>query len=85
MDHRNLNHNKLTLAAIDNLLSRGTLPDWAPLVYAIEADPFGPVAESVLKVCRSHKIYGISVLFPSFIEAARSAAQTSPSQEPAQE
>jgi hypothetical protein len=44
-------HEELTLAAIEDILARGSLPDWAPLVRAIEADPHGEVEEKTLRIC----------------------------------
>lgn len=45
MKHRNLNHEQFTTAAIHDILARGKLPDWMPLIIAIRDDPFGEVAE----------------------------------------
>ena len=71
MKHRHLNHEGFTLAAIEDILDRGTLPDWAPLVRAIKADPFGEVAEKTLRICAARDIYGSSKLFRRLIETAR--------------
>ena len=71
MEHRNLNHNGFTLAAIDNILERGELSDWLPLLNAIENDPFGEVADKTLKICNEHDIYGSSIVFKRFVENAR--------------
>jgi hypothetical protein len=71
MKHRHLNHETFTLAAIEDILSRGSLPDWAPLVREIEADPFGAVAEKTLRVCEAVDIYGSSKLFTRLVKAAR--------------
>jgi len=35
MKHRHLNHEAFTLAAIEDILSRGSMPDWAPLIETI--------------------------------------------------
>lgn len=37
MRHRNLTHEAFTWAAIEGILERGTMPDWEPLIAAIEA------------------------------------------------
>jgi len=71
MKHRHLNHEAFTLAAIEDILSRGSMPDWAPLIETIEADPFGETADKTLRVCRSTDIYGASKLFTRLVEAAR--------------
>jgi hypothetical protein len=74
MKHRHLNDHGFTLAAIDDILSRGTLPDWMPLLKAIDSDPTGPVAEKTLRICLNRDIYGASKLFARHIKAARAKA-----------
>ena len=71
MKHRHLNHEAFTLAAIEDILSRGSLPDWAPLIRNIKADPFGEVADKTLTVCRNTEIYGASKLFTRLVRSAR--------------
>lgn len=39
MEHRHLTHNELTLAAIDDIIERGTRSAWAELGVAVENDP----------------------------------------------
>jgi hypothetical protein len=51
MKHRHLVHEKFTAAAIEDILDRGRMPDWEPLIAAIEADPYGEIAETTLKLC----------------------------------
>ena len=74
MRHRHLNHDGFTLSAIEDILERGTVPDWAPLVREIKAEPFGDVAEKTLRVCAARDIYGSSKLFRRLIETARHPA-----------
>jgi hypothetical protein len=71
MRHRHLTHEAFTLAAIEDILARGSMPDWAPLVRAIEADPHGEVAEKTLRICTTRDIYGSSKLFNRLIQSAR--------------
>ena len=71
MKHRNLNHNKFTVAAIDNIIERGLIPDWAPLMKEIEKDPFGEIARKTLVVCENHEVYGGTAVFKKFIEQSR--------------
>lgn len=52
MYHRHLNHQELTLAAIDDIIARGKRPDWAALRTAMLADPL--VREKILRVCAAH-------------------------------
>lgn len=52
MLHRHLNHQTFTLAAIDDLIDRGQLGDWADLRRAVLDDP--ALAQKVLQVCGAH-------------------------------
>jgi len=52
MLHRHLNHLDFTLAAIDDVISRGKMGDWEDLRVAVIDDPH--VAEKVLRVCRPY-------------------------------
>lgn len=52
MLHRHLNHERFTLAAIDDVISRGRRRDWAELRRAALSDR--SVLEKVLRVCRAH-------------------------------
>lgn len=51
MLHRHLNHQDLTLAAIDDIISRGRLADWAELRHAVLSDD--AVLKKVEKICRN--------------------------------
>ncbi len=64
----------LGLAALDNLLDRGDLADWAPLARAVAAEPFGELAESVIQICDAHPMYGTSTLWKSWIATLRQPA-----------
>lgn len=52
MLHRHLNHQELTLAAIDDLIARGKRRDWVELRRAVLTDQ--KVLEKVLRVCHAH-------------------------------
>ena len=52
MIHRHLNHEGLSLAAIDDIISRGKRNDWEELRLAVLASP--GVWERIQKVCRAH-------------------------------
>ncbi|MBF0346014.1 MAG: hypothetical protein HQL06_17535 [Nitrospirae bacterium] len=69
MKHRHLVHEEFTVAAIEDILTRGQAPDWVPLVTVIKADPFGEVAEKTLKLCE-RPLFG-SPVFRRVIDAAR--------------
>ena len=49
MEHRHLNHQRFTLAAIDDVIARGKWQDWAALRQAALADP--AVLERIRRVC----------------------------------
>ncbi|MDR2452387.1 MAG: hypothetical protein LBE85_11625 [Candidatus Accumulibacter sp.] len=52
MLHRHLNHQRFTLAAIDDVISRGRWQDWAELRWAVLADR--PLLDKVERVCRPY-------------------------------
>ena len=52
MQHRHLNRQRLTLAAIDDIIARGKRRDWAELRRALLADPI--VSAEILRVCQAH-------------------------------
>jgi hypothetical protein len=52
MIHRHLNHQELSLAAIDDVISRGKRKDWEDLRVAILANPV--FLEKIQQVCRAH-------------------------------
>lgn len=52
MQHRHLNHERHTPAAIDDAITRGRWADWADLRLAVLADP--RLLERVAQVCRPH-------------------------------
>jgi hypothetical protein len=49
MPHRHLNHGRLTLAAIDDVIDRGQRESWASLLAAVDVSP--EVRSRVLRVC----------------------------------
>lgn len=52
MTHRHLNpSDELTLAAIDDIISRGKRPDWEALRRAVLAQP--ALWEKIVRVCRA--------------------------------
>jgi hypothetical protein len=52
MLHRHLNHQQLTLAAIDDIIARGRRPDWESLRRAVLADP--ALTQRIKQVCQPH-------------------------------
>ena len=52
MRHRHLNHQRYTLAAIDDVIARGRWADWADLRRAVHAET--PVLDRIERICRAH-------------------------------
>lgn len=52
MLHRHLNHQVLTLAAIDDVIDRGLRQDWAALRRAALQD--SGILQKIAKVCAAH-------------------------------
>ena len=52
MIHRHLNHQELSLAAIDDVISRGKRKDWEESRMAVLASP--GILQKVQRVCRAH-------------------------------
>lgn len=61
----------LPLAALDDVLDRGTIEDWRPLLRAIRSDPHGALAGRVLHLCARHEMFGTSRLLPVWIGTLR--------------
>lgn len=80
MIHRHLDYpdgtpvTALGEAALDDLLDRGDLGDWRPLARAIASDPFGELAERVLRLCDASPRYGTSPLWRALIARRRAMA-----------
>jgi hypothetical protein len=78
MRHRRLVEGTgLTPAAIDDILERGSPRDWCELRRVVDEEPFGRVADDVVRVCRGHAIYGASPLWLRYIEQLRARASVS--------
>lgn len=65
---------RLGLAALDDVLERGDLSDWQPVLAEIGRDPWGAVADRVLHLVDRHPMAGTSSLWRSWIEEQRSTA-----------
>ena len=53
MLHRHLNHDELTIAAIDDVIARGKRPDWLELQQAFLARP-AELRGKILAACKGH-------------------------------
>lgn len=79
MRHRHIDYPEdtpvelLRADAIDDILERGDLDDWAPIASAIARDPWGPMAAAILRLCEAHPMYGTSKLWPAYVAAKRAA------------
>ena len=51
MNHRHLNHNRYTLAAIDDIIGRGKRADWEDLRRMVRAKPV--LFDKVKRVCEA--------------------------------
>ena len=65
----------LGLEALDDLLDRGDLGDWEPLLHDVARDPWGPVSERVLHLVDRHPMQGTSALWRSWIGTRRAAKE----------
>ncbi|CAN5673009.1 hypothetical protein BH18CHL1_BH18CHL1_00710 [soil metagenome] len=71
MKHRHLDAAGFTTAAIDDILERGRLTDWVPLLRELCRDPFGPAAERVMRVVEHHPMFGTSTVWRRFVARRR--------------
>ena len=62
---------ELPLAAVYDLLDRGDLDDWRPLLRQFERDPDGELSRAVARLVDAYPIYGTSPLLRAWIERCR--------------
>lgn len=75
MQHRHLNHERLTLAAIDDLIARGRWDDWAALREAVLSDR--AILEKVARICRAYADDPYAQRYPfwrHYVRARRAAS-----------
>ena len=65
---------ELGAAALDNLLDRGDLEDWQPILREIRRDPWGAVADRILGLVDGHAMYGTTPLWRAWIDSQRAAS-----------
>jgi len=75
MRHRHLTHQRLTLAALDDLIENGTLADWQPVLARVRREPHGPVAARIMQLLGARDYEENGALWRSFIERARSRVE----------
>ena len=79
MIHRHLSYppetapQDLPLAALVDILHRGDLEDWLPLLTSVTADPHGPLADAIDRLVDEYPAYGTSPLWRSYLERCRAA------------
>lgn len=79
MEHRHLVSpegtpvEQLDSAALDDILDRGDIADWAPLAAAVRRDPDGALAQRLLALVQAHPMYGTSPLWRDWITGLRRA------------
>jgi hypothetical protein len=80
MRHRHLGHQRLTPAALDDLLENGTLGDWQPVLSRVRRDPYGPVAMRIAELLDARDYEERGALWRSYLDHSRSrvAAGTLP-------
>jgi DNA-binding XRE family transcriptional regulator len=66
----------LGAAALEDILDRGDLDAWKPLARLIARDPWGAVADAVLRLCEERPMYGTSVLWRDWILQKRAGDDT---------
>lgn len=62
---------ELPLAAIHDLLDRGDLDDWRPLLRHIQRAPDGSLARAVARLIDAYPMYGTAPLLRAWIERCR--------------
>jgi len=61
----------LPSAALLDILDRGDLDAWRPIVVAVAEDPFGPLATRLLELVDAFPMYGTSPLWRAWIDRRR--------------
>jgi len=73
MKHRHLNHEGYTLAAIDDVISRGVWQDWVDLRQAILADT--ALLKSVKRICQNYMADPYTQRYHFWLNYAKSKEQ----------
>jgi hypothetical protein len=76
MRHRHLHHQRLTLAALDDLIENGTLADWRPVLARVRRDPDGPVASRLADLLAARDYEESGALWRAFLDQARARRTT---------
>jgi len=76
MRHRHLTHQRLTLAALDDLIENGTLADWRPVLARVRREPEGPVASRLAELLSARDYAESGALWQAFLAQARARVET---------
>jgi hypothetical protein len=66
-----LNHQRLTLAALDDLIENGTLAEWRPVLARVRRDPEGPVASRLAQLLSAKDYQESGALWQRFLDESR--------------
>jgi len=61
--------------AIVDILERGDLTDWKPVAEVIARDPWGKLAENLLRLVDAYPMYGSSALWRAWIDRCRARTE----------
>ena len=76
MHHRHLNHQRLTLAALDDVIENGTLADWRPVLARLRREPEGSVASRVAQLLSAKDYAESGAVWRLFLDQARTRGGT---------
>ena len=76
MRHRHLHHQRLTLAALDDLIENGTLADWRPVLSRVRRDPDGPISARLAELLGVRNYEESGALWGIFLDSARARRTT---------
>jgi hypothetical protein len=71
MRHRHLTHQRLTLAALDDLIENGRLADWQPVLARVRREPNGPIASRIEQLLNERNYEESGALWRLFLAQAR--------------
>jgi hypothetical protein len=75
MEHRHLNHQEFSLAAIDDIILRGKWSDWADLRRAMIAD--NSLLEKIKRICEAYSADAFAQRHHFWMKYAKKQSKTS--------
>ena len=79
MHHRHLAPGfESSVAAVADVLERGSLADWRELAGHIQIDPDGPYARAVRRVVEHSHFYGTTILWTDYLDRINRAGEGRP-------